>query len=756
MHEITAGRITRMQDASGVQQFSYGAMGEIIQNIHTFVLPQNNTYTLQMNFEYDSWNRIKSIVYPDGEVVTYGYDDGGQMVSMQGMKGQDSYRYIDNIEYNRYGSRTAIEYGNGTSAAYTYDPLMQRLTNLKSFDINQNEMQNLTYAYDAASNIIAIGNSANALPNGLGGTNFNIFYYDSLYRLTYSQGWFYDYQSTPYSQSTQMQYSASGNILSKSVNASLLIDGNVQSVNYQNAYTYNAQQPHTLASAGNSSFGWDANGNMLSQNNRHLCWDEENRLGAVRDPQHLSLYLYNAGGERVWKFTGEVAQMTISGASTVDMACLSNKTLYASSFFVANDLGYTKHYFAGSERVCSKLGGGMALALVSVTDTVVEPLYSEYRTIGDELNNMLIQFANCSPNELDVYLDLDPLLRGIIGDMLYRNDEETERFFYHPDHLGSSSFITDADGEGYQHLQYMPFGETFVTQKLASWSTPYQFSAKEKDDETGFNYFGARYYNSDISVWLSVDPMSDWFSSISGYAYCYNDPINHIDRFGLWGKRQAKKEHRQAVDKYGKNRVGRVHYNIREQEYGFKIYDSKYEKKMDGKRTGRLIGGTEIWDKGTRLYSNEEMGNYRDTHKSKLHGNAAGSDFYLTYAEAHYNYKYGNGRSAYVDLNKLNLSKVRASDFSSHKLHQGNPTLRVNLAGKYRVNNEEGVVYGRITLVLINENTVMAAFADTYDFDVKGTPNRFWRDFGTMYHSSITGPGIPFSIVFLGTAKIQK
>jgi RHS repeat-associated protein len=358
----------------------------------------------------------------------------------------------------------------------------------------------------------------------------------------------------------------------------------------------------------------------------------------------------------------------------------------------------------------------------------------------------------------------NPLQRSVFGvqcsvfsSRTHHSDPEPNWYIFHSDHLGSSAFLTDASGDPTQHLQYMPFGENFIEQRsITSYYTPYTFSAKERDTETGYSYFGARYYDADISIWLSVDPMSDWFSSISGYAYCYNDPINHIDRFGLWGKRQAKKEHRQAVDKYGKNRVGRVHYNIREQEYGFKIYDSKYEKKMDGKRTGRLIGGTEIWDKGTRLYSNEEMGNYRDTHKSKLHGNAAGSDFYLTYAEAHYNYKYGNGRSAYVDLNKLNLSKVRASDFSSHKLHQGNPTLRVNLAGKYRVNNEEGVVYGRITLVLINENTVMAAFADTYDFDVKGTPNRFWRDFGTMYHSSITGPGIPFSIVFLGTAKIQK
>jgi RHS repeat-associated protein len=61
----------------------------------------------------------------------------------------------------------------------------------------------------------------------------------------------------------------------------------------------------------------------------------------------------------------------------------------------------------------------------------------------------------------------------------------------------------------------MPFGETFVSQKAQHLEHPYQFSAKEKDDETGFSYFGARYYNSDVSVWLSVDPLSDKYPSMS-------------------------------------------------------------------------------------------------------------------------------------------------------------------------------------------------------------------------------------------------
>ncbi len=102
------------------------------------------------------------------------------------------------------------------------------------------------------------------------------------------------------------------------------------------------------------------------------------------------------------------------------------------------------------------------------------------------------------------------------------------------DHLGSSSFITDINGNATQHLQYLPFGELFIEQRSdAHYYTPYKFSAKEKDEETGYSYFGARYLNTDFSIWLSVDPMSDKYPHQSGYSYCGWRPINVIDPNGL-------------------------------------------------------------------------------------------------------------------------------------------------------------------------------------------------------------------------------
>jgi len=109
---------------------------------------------------------------------------------------------------------------------------------------------------------------------------------------------------------------------------------------------------------------------------------------------------------------------------------------------------------------------------------------------------------------------------------------ELLRTFYHPDHIGSSSWITDGTGQAIQHLHYLPFGEDWVDQRNSSWNAPYSFSGKEKDAETGYGYFGARYYDSGLSIWLSVDPMSDKYPSMSPYNYCANNPVILVDPDG--------------------------------------------------------------------------------------------------------------------------------------------------------------------------------------------------------------------------------
>ncbi|MES5133586.1 RHS repeat-associated core domain-containing protein [Hoylesella timonensis] len=175
----------------------------------------------------------------------------------------------------------------------------------------------------------------------------------------------------------------------------------------------------------------------------------------------------------------------------------------------------------------------------------------------------------------------------------YNNDYKKMQFYYHPDHLGSSSYITNLDGEVMQHIEYVPYGEVFIdelelTRKSAAagkancnntWNTPYRFNdcanegrgklacsmpsaanrrvtlndcanegrgnlacsmpsaanhrvelnAKEFDEETGMYYYGARYYEPRLSLWMSVDRFAEKYYNISPYSFGADNPLISID-----------------------------------------------------------------------------------------------------------------------------------------------------------------------------------------------------------------------------------
>ena len=124
--------------------------------------------------------------------------------------------------------------------------------------------------------------------------------------------------------------------------------------------------------------------------------------------------------------------------------------------------------------------------------------------------------------------------RAANGNFKPNDDYEKMQFYYHPDHLGSSSYITNLDGEVSQHIEYVPFGEVFIEERNDTWNTPYLFNAKEFDEETGMYYYGARYYEPRLSLWMSVDPRSEEAPEASSYTYSHNAPTGRVDFDGKW------------------------------------------------------------------------------------------------------------------------------------------------------------------------------------------------------------------------------
>ncbi len=151
-----------------------------------------------------------------------------------------------------------------------------------------------------------------------------------------------------------------------------------------------------------------------------------------------------------------------------------------------------------------------------------------------------------------------------------------------------NDFITNINGAAIQHLQparlnhsggYLPFGETFVDQRHDSpYNTPYRFSGKEKDDETQYSYFGARYYDSDLSVWLSVDPLANKYPSMSPYMYCAGNPVMLVDPFGMDIINAYEKENKEAETKRNKAKETFDSFNGNKKADGYKDAKSNYNK----------------------------------------------------------------------------------------------------------------------------------------------------------------------------------
>ncbi|MBZ0184597.1 MAG: RHS repeat-associated core domain-containing protein [Melioribacteraceae bacterium] len=110
------------------------------------------------------------------------------------------------------------------------------------------------------------------------------------------------------------------------------------------------------------------------------------------------------------------------------------------------------------------------------------------------------------------------------------------------DHLGSIRITVDENNEITNGQDYLPLDSIYREYNIASTNEKYDFTAcppqpkrrreKERDTETGLNYFGARYYDSDLGRWTSVDPLADKYPGLSPYNYIANNPLRYYDPDG--------------------------------------------------------------------------------------------------------------------------------------------------------------------------------------------------------------------------------
>ena len=500
---------------------------------------------------------------------------------------------VDRIGYDKENHTVYTKLGNGTETTYTYDKQRERLQVMNLTADGQTVMEN-RYRYDAVDNILGITNAANPTSltklnkAKLGGRSSHTYEYDELNRLIHASG-----KAKHASYDMVMSFGRMSEPLTKVQK----VDSTTTAKSYNFAYKYeDSNHPTAPTQIGHDHYTYDANGNPTLVTNdstnttREMYWDEDNRLMVLSDNGKTSRYTYNAAGERIMKSYGTMEGVYINGAPQgITFHETDNFTLYPASILSVNKNRFTKHYFIGDKRIASRIGTGMFNNVYGRNGSYVTAGQQDY---AERMNQIQTQkeayykkvgVAPGVPTEKGAYGDPEntgvgynavltelgnhDVPQGWIqtprpnttpntnpGPPVSWNDPskpddpqagygyipndttKEETFFYHSDHLGSTSYITDDKANITQYDAYLPYGELLVDEHSSSEDLPYKFNGKQFDDETGLYYYGARYMNPVTSLWYGVDPLAEKYVSTGGYVYTLDNPVKLSDIEGLYPK----------------------------------------------------------------------------------------------------------------------------------------------------------------------------------------------------------------------------
>lgn len=551
-----AGRVISVQDGTGSTSYHYGSLGEVteeIRNVVGYNIPSMTFFTF---YEYDSWNRIKKIIYPDYEEVKYSYDVGGNLKNIKSTQFND---YVKDIQYDEYEQRTKIVFGNDTYSSYEYKPTSRLLSSHTLKKDSYADYLVGQYAYDKVGNVLSVSSSGFSTPNNLGGSFSMAYSYDGFNRLTSSTGNFSGARKEnpvglgdmAANYELEMGYTNTSSIATK--RQTHVVDGVTRPENtYENVYEY-VSGKHRLQKVmdgptGNEeTFEYDEDGNPTAHfssanSQKYMFWDEEDRLKAYicGDEAVYQYYAYDANGERAIKYNMGTATRLYQNGVPINpvVMWMTGYKVYPNPYVVvSSDNKYTKHYFAGDKRIASRLADNPGL-------------FNRQSTSAKEAGGS----EQVDPeSEFKTYLKKAGLDYDKVETEFAKSGAQNGLYYLHGDHLGTATYVTDDTGLPTQFFLNLPFGETFAEQQiLGKYENPYKFNAKELDSETGYYYYGARYYNPRLSVWYGVDPLATWdpvmetefygngqhnggvynSGNLNPYIYCYQNPVKYIDPNG--------------------------------------------------------------------------------------------------------------------------------------------------------------------------------------------------------------------------------
>jgi RHS repeat-associated protein len=527
--------------------------------------------------KYGPAGQILTELYPDNSLLTYNYNDDMSLhkLSMQewvkntSTNGWEYSAPVDHITYNDYTAQDKpkeIIYANGVRTNYTYDALGR---------LNTHQVQN----------------SKSTLVN-------NTFGWDNLNRLSSIT----DNRISPVKNETQcFNYTKSGKLISAVSNGTYgTLNYKYQGTNYVTGTNYTdpanyagtnltfkegqifqiLPATHKLTGAG---YVYDANGNMTQNKTSSYIYDEENYLINVSTGSgYIVEYKYDNSGRKY---------------KAAKYGNLENITVYLSDQYEIIDREKLQNGVKVRERIHSKYIKGLDGRLVNIvkpdSEVDMRTALDTFGAIGGitfldkiknkfkELTNNYSETANAQNTFkffmmicmlgflfllitnyknrktwraytsagvlffVTVFTICTPPLNaeltmkaGIVGSVNPAGNISSGTYYMHTNHIGSTSVVTDKNGNETYRTVYKPFGEVYGTISATQDFLP-SFTGKDLDLDTNLYYFNARWYDPSIGRFITPDNGLGADENVPGaynrYSYCVNNPINYVDPSGNFG-----------------------------------------------------------------------------------------------------------------------------------------------------------------------------------------------------------------------------
>ena len=528
-------RVHQVFDGAGViTTVAYDFKGNLLRSRRELLPDYKNAVDWQQNpvasdgtftssTSYDALNRPVTVTAPDGSVYRPSFNEANLLdkvdVNLRGAATATA--FVTNIDYNAKGQRELIAYGNGTRTTYGYDSQTFRMTHLQTVR-GTDRLQDLFYTFDPVGNITQIRDDAQQTLyfNGQVVEPHNNYTYDALYRLIHATGREHIGQTANDNPQLKPHYDSNDSIR---IGLAHPQDGQAMR-HYTERYEYDAvgniltwmhaanggswTREHGIATDSNrllqtslpgntsASYDYDPHGNMIRMPHLPIMkWDFKDQLQATSQQvmnngaPETTYYVYDAGGQRVRK-------VTEGQAPAGQTPTRRKERIYLGGFEV-----YREYSSDGSSTTLERetlhvMDDKQRITLVEIkTLDILSPLTSHPSLVR-------YQFGN---------------------------------------HLGSASLDLDETGLLISYEEYHPYGTTSyqaVRSGVEVSAKRYRYTGKERDEETGLNYHGARYYAAWLGRWVSADP-EDLVDGVNLYRYTKNSPIVFVDQNGTAPKVSA-------------------------------------------------------------------------------------------------------------------------------------------------------------------------------------------------------------------------